>query len=82
MNQFLIKPPRTIIEGQTAKVDRHMLAIGFNQGFQQKMTNNFDKLYPPCSLESVDSRAWGFEGFRFGVTFGFRVAIILLSSFL
>ena len=32
----------------------------------------------PWSLDRVDSRAWGFEGFRFGTTFGFRVAIILV----
>lgn len=33
----------------------------------------------PWSLEREDSRACGFETFRFGDTFGFRVAIILLS---
>ena len=32
----------------------------------------------PWSLDRVDSRAWGFEGFRLGTTFGFRVAIILV----
>lgn len=33
----------------------------------------------PWSLEREDSCAFGFETFRFGDTFGFRVAIILLS---
>ena len=56
---------------------RHMPAYIQDKVLSAKCQITSEIIHAPCSFDNVDALACGFEGFRLGATFGFRVAIIL-----